>query len=251
MIIFNSDLDNTLIYSYKRDIGLDKICTEIYKDREVSFMTRSSYELLKEINRKLIFVPTTTRTIEQYNRINLGIGTPKYALTCNGGILLVDGKMDTRWYEKSLEITANCREELITACEYLERDEYRSMEVRNIQDLFVFTKSSEPEKTIIMLESLLDTSKVDMFQNGVKVYVVPKMLNKGNSVKRLREKLNAECLIAAGDSEFDIPLIKEADIGIAPASLRHEFALNKKVHIMEDDGIYADNLLNFIKYTLQ
>ena len=34
MIGFFTALDNTLIYSYKHDIGTDKECVEFYNDRE-------------------------------------------------------------------------------------------------------------------------------------------------------------------------------------------------------------------------
>ena len=39
MAIFFTDLDNTLIYSYRRDIGRDKVCVELYQGREISFVT--------------------------------------------------------------------------------------------------------------------------------------------------------------------------------------------------------------------
>ena len=39
MDIFASDLDNTLIYSYKRDIGDNNTLVERYEGREVSYMT--------------------------------------------------------------------------------------------------------------------------------------------------------------------------------------------------------------------
>ena len=41
MRIFFTDLDNTLIYSYKRDIGDAKRCVEVYQGREISFMTNT------------------------------------------------------------------------------------------------------------------------------------------------------------------------------------------------------------------
>ncbi len=64
MVVFHSDLDNTLIYSYKHDIGSDKKCVEVYQNREVSFMTKKSFDLLKAVKEKVVFVPTTTRTQE-------------------------------------------------------------------------------------------------------------------------------------------------------------------------------------------
>ncbi|MBD5137695.1 MAG: hypothetical protein HDT39_17440 [Lachnospiraceae bacterium] len=38
--------------------------------------------------------------------------------------------------------------------------------------------------------------------NGVKAYVVPKKLSKGTALKRFREKVCGDKVIAAGDSEF-------------------------------------------------
>ena len=112
MVVFHSDLDNTLIYSYKHDIGSDKKCVEVYQNREVSFMTKKSFDLLKAVKEKVVFVPTTTRTQEQYERIDLGIGIPRLALVCNGGVLLADGREDTKWYEESLNLIMDCGSEL-------------------------------------------------------------------------------------------------------------------------------------------
>lgn len=37
----------------------------------------------------MTIIPTSTRTEEQYKRIELDIGIVPYALVCNGGVLLV------------------------------------------------------------------------------------------------------------------------------------------------------------------
>ncbi len=232
MIIFHVDLDNTLIYSYKREIGDEKIGVEEYQERTISYMTLKSYRRLREISRRVLLIPTTTRTAEQYNRIDLGIGTPRYALVCNGGVLLEDGVEDTAWYEESLRLTENCRMELEKAQRHLLNDKNRSFEVRNIRDLFVFTKSERPKRTTELLRASLDLSLVDVFENGAKVYVIPKILHKGCAVKRMKERLMAGALagvagskesgtssglwIAAGDSAFDVPMADEADIFLAP-----------------------------------
>ena len=102
MKVFYSDLDNTLIYSYKHEIGERRKCVEVYQGREISFMTEFTWRALKTLMEKLLFVPVTTRTLEQYQRIQLGISMPSYALVCNGGILLKDGEPDRCWYEESL-----------------------------------------------------------------------------------------------------------------------------------------------------
>ena len=246
MIIFNTDLDNTMIYSYKRDIGDDKLCAEIYQGRQVSFVTSRTAELLKKVNGAVTLVPTTTRTLEQYVRIDLGIGTPKYALVCNGGVLLIDGKEDESWYAESFNRVADCQSELAKAEELLERDENRTFEIRNISRLFVFTKSSKPDQSVKMLQNELDVTKMDVFYNGVKVYAVPKALSKGIAVERLKKKLGGELVIAAGDSEFDVPLLNAADIAIAPKTFPEPEKLRPDTIFMSKDGIFSEFVLQTV-----
>lgn len=129
MIVFNVDLDNTLIYSYKYDIGKNKRQVELYKENYISYITDKIYNLLLTLRNNALIVPTTTRTIEQYSRIELGIGNFKYALVCNGGVLLIDGKEDLEWYEESKKIIKESSNELLKAIDILNKDERRRLEV--------------------------------------------------------------------------------------------------------------------------
>lgn len=246
MIVFCSDLDNTLIYSYKRDIGSSKQCVEIYEGREVSFMTSYSSQILRRLHEKICFVPVTTRTVEQYQRIRLSTGEPELALVANGGILLVKGTEDKQWYEESLRLTACCSGELLRAERLLEQDESRCFEVRNIRELFLFTKSQHPEKTVDKLKRNLDTNKIDVFENGSKVYAVPKELNKGRAVKRLRKRLGDCFVIGAGDSEFDIPLLYEADLGFLPDALSKISGQCDHWTVCKNHRVFSDQILEKI-----
>ncbi len=226
--IINSDIDNTLIYSYKHDIGNDKICVEVYQGREISYMTRRSHELLEKLCERQDgwFVPTTTRTIEQYQRIQFGIRSiPRYALVCNGGVLLDGGISDPDWYRQSLQRIKESQDELEKARVLLETDPNRSMEVRFIEQLFLFTKSSDPELSTARLKEQLDPQKVDIMQNGAKVYVVPVKLNKGAAVKRLKEYLGGGMICSAGDSEFDLPMLVMSDAAFFPEHLRRDLCM--------------------------
>lgn len=219
MILFHSDLDNTLIYSHRHDIGPDKICIEMYQNRELSFISKEAMEILRRIQPSLVFVPTTTRTIEQYHRIHFQMEIPKYALVCNGGILLVDGHVDDRWHRQSINLISRARKELEASIELLKRDENRYFEIRYIEKLFIFTKSKEPQKTIKNLRSSLDSNQVDVLCNKEKIYVIPKELRKGNGAIRLKELLHPEKVIAAGDSLFDISMLRASDLGLCPYGL--------------------------------
>lgn len=246
MTVFHSDLDNTLIYSYKHEIGIKKKCVEIYQGREISFMTSQSYQLLKKVVKKVLFVPTTTRSIEQYERIDLGIGVPKYALVCNGGILLEHGVKDFNWYQESKLLVSDCKGELQKAQKILAKDENRNFEIRNIEQLFLFTKSLQPEKTTAQLQSNLNLLLVDVLSHGAKVYVIPKKLNKGTAMKRFKKKVTADIVIAAGDSEFDVPMFQEADFALAPKGLQSEHIRNKNLQYIETDRRFSDDMLTYI-----
>ena len=247
MIIFNTDLDNTLIYSYKHDIGPDKLMVELYEGREISFVTKETSQLLQKLKDLVMIVPTTTRSIEQYKRIDLGLGTPKYALTCNGGVLLVDGQKDAQWYQQSLELIKDCEGVMAEARELLENEPNRYFEVRFIEDLFLFTKCKSPEEIIEKVASQLNSDMVDVFNNGDKVYVVPRALSKGNGINRLREKLAPGKVMAAGDSEFDISMVVAADVGYVPKGFKEKYNVNDESVIeATGNGLFSEEMLNML-----
>lgn len=246
MIVFNVDLDNTMIYSYKHDIGSDKMDVELYNGRNISFITKKTHKMLLELKDKVLIVPTTTRTVEQYKRINLNIGNIKYALTCNGGVLLVNGLEDENWYKESCRLVKCSIESMLKAISILEIDKRRIFEVRFIKELFVFTKCDEPENVVNELREVLDENLVNVFNNGKKIYVVPNTLSKGMAIKRFGEYIDAEKIIAAGDSEFDMSMIKEADVGIAPKGLFEDDNVLENIRILPGNKIYSEEVLGAI-----
>ena len=244
MKILCTDLDNTIIYSYKHDIGNEKMNVELYKEREISFISNHTYELLKKVKEEFLIIPTSTRTKEQYNRIDLKIGIFKYALVCNGSVLLVDGKKDKDWYEESLRLAKPSNLEVKKALEYLENDKRRTFELRYIEDLFVFTKCDEAETVVNELREYLDKNLVNVFNNKEKVYVLPTSLSKGKAIERLRKYLKVEFIIAAGDSEFDISMVEAADVGLVPYGFKSEFNIKSDIYEMGKEGLFSEQLLS-------
>lgn len=236
----HSDLDNTLIYSYRHDIGNNKINVECYQKKQLSFVTIQTQELLRAVSKKMLIVPTTTRTVEQYNRIDLGIGSIKYALVCNGGVLLMDGIRNEEWYRESLSDTAASVPELKKAEALLAQEKRRKFELRFIENLFIFTKCSEPDAVVSDLKPVLDQRLVDVFHIGEKVYVIPVTLNKGRAVERFRAFLHSEFVIAAGDSEFDIPMLKAADKGFVPFGFREQYPVDFAVEEAVEQELFSE-----------
>lgn len=250
MDIFASDLDNTLIYSYKHDIGKEKILAERYEGRDVSYMTAYAHEMLDWIFGHLLFVPVTTRSTAQYQRIWFSEKwSPKLALTTNGGVLLVDGVSDADWYAVSQKLAAPAECAMQQAEAILQADPNRALDVRRVDGLFVYTKSDNVPQTIQHLREGLDLSEVELFDNGVKIYVLPRALNKGEAVRRLRARFSEQTRVfAAGDSLFDLSLLNAADIALCPAAL--EYAGHERQQVItasEEQGIFSDVVLREIR----
>ncbi len=247
MNLFCSDLDNTLIYSYKQEIGSDKRAVEIKDGKELSYMTQKSYRLLEKVKEHFCFVPITTRSLEQYRRIRLGSHWyPEYALAANGGILLDNNTVDLDWYQESKDLIKKAEKELKQSIAILEKDENVILEVRKVDDLFAFTKSNNPEKTIEILKKNIHMEEVNVYKNGQKVYVFPKILNKGNALRRLKDKCEPEFIIAAGDSDFDISMLQIAHKSFMPLSLNEIIGDIIGEKIVFNDKVFSDNMLEHI-----
>lgn len=245
MIILASDLDNTLVFSPRRTILGEKQCVEVYKGEENSYMTIKSIELLKKLQETVTFIPVTTRSSVGFSRIDFScVGVPKYALTCNGGVLLVDGEVDDEWYNGSLKLIKDSDIMLEKAINILKMDSNLSLDIRKVENLFVFTKSNAPEKTVQILKDNLDENIIDILTQGVKIYVMPKVLNKGTAVSRLKDKFKPEKTFVAGDTVFDIPMLKLGDKSYFPEEL--DFKSKNSMCIYKKQGDFSDIMLEDI-----
>ena len=254
MLLFASDLDNTLIYSYKKISG-DAVLVETKEGKALSYMTASAYRMLQEIRDKVTFLPVTTRSVEQYKRISFyPQGEPHYALTSNGGILLVDGKADREWLKETRSLIEDSMGELQRAIGILKNDSSIYFEVRLVDDIFVFTKSSAVEKSVEKLKRSLSADKVYIDFNGEKLYVFPKVLDKGLAVRRFLKRERYDSVFACGDSLFDIPMLREADVAFIPkGSLLEKYLRGHgRLLISEKEGIwFADYFLEKIERELE
>lgn len=246
MTLFECDLDNTIIHSYKKADEKD-ICVETGKDgKKLSYMTKEAYDSFNFLNDnypQLKIIPVTTRSIEQYQRIRLFRNNrfPGYAVTSNGGNLLVDNIPDKKWFSDSLELIEKCIPELKKSIDILNTHKSTQFEARFVDELFVFTKSDDIEDIRNILEKNLDGNVVSVFENGQKIYVMPNILSKGTACKRLYEKFKPDISICAGDSSFDIPMLEYADIAIYPSELDEKINSDKI-------KIVSDNSCNFAEF---
>lgn len=247
MKLFLSDLDNTLIYSHRRDIGPHKQHVEWYEDRWISYMTKESRELLNIVRKKILFIPCTTRSIAQYQRITLlPDWQPEYALVSNGGILLKHGQIEQNWYAESLERHAAVKATMEQAQYLLEQQTNLLLPVHMVDQLFLFTKSATAENLQHYLRQHLDLTQVQVLLHGQKLYVVPQTLTKGVALERLREQYPSHYIYAAGDSCFDVPMLCKADFAFAPAALSEMLHDQPHKYLIDEHTILSEAILNYL-----
>lgn len=219
--LFASDLDNTLLFSYKHAQPGD-LCVEYLEGAAQGYLTGETPELLARIMEKALFVPVTSRSMEQYLRISFPqTCRPRYAVTTNGAFLLVDGKPDPQWTRVSEEMVAPWRPHL--------EETLRALEVwpapkrcRIVDGMFTFAACDTPEDAQALGEALKGAFPLDAGVTGRKVYFFPPPINKGAALDRLRHWFGAERVLCAGDSPIDAPMLGRADLAIAPQGILPE-----------------------------
>ncbi len=247
-ILFACDMDNTLIHSYKHWTEGD-ICVEILNGKEQSFISPRTYELLKEVVKHVVFVPLTTRSIEQYNRITWEDDIkPKYAITTNGALLFDDGENDKEWNELSQKRSQKFLPDFEILKNRLLKED-RFIKCKIVDDRFLYAHF-KPEINIEECKNEYEAySKSGVHFTGSKMYFIPENICKGTAVNELKEKLNADLVICAGDSTMDLPMFEFADVAYAPnqALVKNISNLTKeKIVCCEDGKLFAEFILEDI-----
>ncbi|MEU6282196.1 HAD family hydrolase [Streptomyces sp. NPDC047028] len=227
-VLVASDLDRTLIYSSAAlaltmpDARAPRLlCVEVHEARPLSYMTETAAQLLADLGDAAVFVPTTTRTRKQYQRINLPGPPPKYAICANGGHLLVDGATDHGWHAGVLSRLAEECVPLAEVREHLARsaDPAWVRKHRVAEDLFAYLvveRELLPEDWVKELAVWAENRGWTVSLQGRKLYAVPKPLTKSAAVREVARRTGAELTLAAGDSLLDADLLLAADRGWRP-----------------------------------
>ncbi|MER5209222.1 HAD family hydrolase [Streptomyces sp. NPDC002838] len=227
-VLVASDLDRTLIYSSAAlaltmpDARAPRLlCVEVHESKPLSYLTETAAGLLTDLGDAAVFVPTTTRTRKQYQRINLPGPAPKYAICANGGHLLVDGVSDLDWHARvTARLADECapldevREHLMTTADPLWVRKHRIAE-----DLFAYLvveRELLPEDWVKELAVWAENRGWTVSLQGRKLYAVPKPLTKSAAVHEVARRTGAALTLAAGDSLLDADLLLAADQGWRP-----------------------------------
>jgi hydroxymethylpyrimidine pyrophosphatase-like HAD family hydrolase len=216
MILLACDLDNTLISNRPQN---GYVPVEYSGERVVTYAATQTLEIIANLDRGLFLVPATSRSIEQYKRIKLfHENLPAYAVVSGGGVILKDGEIDRKWELYRKNAVDSVRDEVERLLRLLQ-DDPRVSRVEIIDSSFIFAKS-------LVAPRVVDGMKLSAVSCGVlsrneKVYILPPGIDKGSALAEVRRRLSAACVVAAGDSDLDVPLLNQADYALVPS---HELA---------------------------
>lgn len=252
-----SDLDQTLIFSTGalRLTGPDAaaprlLCVEVYDAKPLSFVTETAATDLSHLLASGRFVPATTRTIEQYQRIHLPGPTPPFAVCANGGRLLRDGVEDLDYTSAVADRLSSAGAPLAEMLDELRRasdiDGPTSF-VRTVRDasgLFCYAvvdRAAMPQSWVDDLTGFAAERAWGVSVQGRKVYCVPTALTKAAAAREVADRLGATQIVAAGDSLLDADLLEVADAAIRPqhGELADSGWLRPHVEVTTSAGVLA------------
>lgn len=233
-----TDLDRTMIFS--RDAmgeeqfhSVDPVCVEIYDGAPLSYMTRTATGRLAALAVTATVVPTTTRTPEQFARITLPGSPFRYAVTSNGGALLVDGERDAQWdrhISAAVEDGGAALSQILAAltARIPPADPVSGWvrKVRVADELFcylVVEPDRQPADFLRDWQEFCTAHGWSASQQGRKIYTMPHAVSKSAAVAEVRRRLVADgtlpatnTLLAAGDGWLDHGLLLAADHAVRP-----------------------------------
>ena len=177
-------------------------------------MSVESIELLKKIAEKVLFVPVTTRSIEQYLRVaeNKNFPAPEFAVVSNGAFLLRDGKIFEHWSDKKFSVEIQKQFEKFST-----HTEFTNCKI--VDESFLFLKCAED----VDIEKIQTETSLKVQRTGQKIYLFPPNLNKGEALKNLIKKFSPDKIFCAGDSEIDLPMLNLADVAYYQKNFAEEF----------------------------
>ncbi|WXR62366.1 HAD family hydrolase [Peptostreptococcaceae bacterium AGR-M142] len=220
-MVFFSDLDRTLIYSKKFIKDEEHIISEYKNAKPITYMAKNTYDLLKYISKSIEFVPVTTRTVEQYRRIEiLNDFNFKYAITSNGGNLIIDGVIDTNYramIEEKLKSVSSLNEILKDLLDVSKMPWCENIKIADNSFIYMLVDSLNADYSLIeSKEASLLKKGYKTIIHGRKVYFIPKCISKGDAINYIKKLLKKDFVISSGDSKMDEEMIFASNYFIVP-----------------------------------
>lgn len=262
-LLFASDLDQTLIYS-RRSMGNniaeeDLREVERFEGKPQSYMTKKSQKSLHEIAQENFFLPVTTRTQSQYERVTgiyEGSTPPRFAVISNGAVILENGEPIKEWSDRIREQCVSKKtivEELMPKIEEHFSEEW-VLRTREADGWFVYLiidREKFPAEKLDFYTKTFREIGWAMSLQGRKLYFMPESITKAGAMLYVKERIGAEFVVAAGDSLLDLDLLESADLGLLAAhgeAVKSRAPVSGHIEITEKQGIEAgEEILSCVK----
>nr|WP_229718936.1 HAD family hydrolase [Nocardia jinanensis] len=204
------------------------ICVEHLDGAPLSYMTAAAADRMRELAVAAAVLPTTTRTIEQFGRIRLPGAPWPFAVTSNGGNILVDGVPDSRW-RRGIDAAVRAGGAGLAEVEAALRgriDDSWVLKFRGADELFcylVVDLAATPPDFLADWNSWCRERGWSASRQGRKIYTMPDAVCKSRAVAEVRARLIASGrleaaapTLAAGDGALDAEMLAAADRAIRP-----------------------------------
>lgn len=251
--VFFSDLDRTLIYSKKfLSEQVDCIPVEKKEGREISYITRDSLSLFKEMQKQVTFIPVSTRSLDTMNRIQmLKDNPPEWMVSDNGLHIYHRGSKLPEWEAliqkaKSKQIDISKSEESIWKM-FEDKGLKAIINFENVYLMLKFEEMTGEVRTYMeMLNLSLRNEGYRVEVNSRKAYIMPESVRKEKAVKFLMNLLKPTYTIGAGDSLMDIGMLLLTKQSFVP---KHRSFRSKVGNVTKQTGIKAGEeiLTNVLK----
>ena len=264
-ILFASDLDQTLIYS-RRSMGEntaeeDLREVERFEGKPQSFMTRKSQEALHELSEHAFFLPVTTRTQSQYERVTgiyEGNTPPRFAVISNGAVILENGEPIKEWSDRIREQCISKKtivEELMPKIEQHFSEDW-VLRIREADGWFVYLiidREKFPDEKLSFYTKTFREIGWAMSLQGRKLYFMPESITKAGAMLYVKERVGADYVVAAGDSLLDLDLLESANLGLLAAhgeAVKSRVPVSGHIEVTKKRGIEAgEEILSRVKDT--
>lgn len=260
-MIVASDLDRTLLYSKRalNELGclpqIPLVPVEKKDGNWVAFMTEGAINALSNICKNHLFIPITTRTTEQFKRIelfNLGNIPLTYAITLNGAEILYQGQPLHEWTEyMSNKIQKESISQMILLSFLNNEGFHFDGQLRQVKNLFFYYILNKPlsPRVKAALNNFVAKYGWRISLQGRKLYFIPKVISKGAALEFICMREEMEAFAGAGDSLLDMDFLQNCRFQFVPrhGELANEI-MGTKVTMTNNFGVAAGEeiLLGFL-----
>ena len=228
------------IKTLNKEQGLPEDSTQLY-----------AFNKIKN-NPSIQLIPITTRSYAQFKRVQPVQNLP-YAVVANGGIILHNGEPLPEWEKHVDSICRRLEDQYTNILKLL--NQYKTHLTKEpvlIDDIFFFTKISD-DKTIINYIDEAMTRELDGTEwthtiQGLKLYIIPKKISKGNALLFLKEKLEEDFVITAGDGKMDQTFLPLGNVRCIPnqSEIYHLLDDKEKYTIVPEGLASAEKILQLV-----